>query len=599
MSNDPRTVTIIKGAQIGSGSFSIVYKATEQDTGRVVALKKGRVSLRVNRTLFQHEAAVLQTLRGHPTIPDVFAYGRVEHFELLSIQYFDRCLDDLMSETSPLSVTYVLRIANQLLSSLEHLHAHNVVHRDVKPSNVMVKACGSWDIVLIDFGLAYRPSQVREPPTEKQLGAFGTLPYASLYAHERSDLSYGDDLESLAYTLIYLLKGNLPWSYFSKHGTTRGCIRQVWEQKKRYDGQRLSTEIPVFGMLLDYARSLPRDVSPDYAALQKMFKQCTPNGGSIRPWKAQIALNDIYPWDSPAPPAPIEQGQIVLIQLLSAVSLEGYAESSDGDLSFIHDPSLKTSEWQSLAIPAVVTRVSWENGVYRFTAVAIAQWKEGCHPATMPSVPIVGPHSQYNDSQSTQISTQPAWPWDNMFCYAFKHPARFCCLPSQPKTQSKWRVSEVDVNLLKKHLSPRTGPATLELYDAVKHPDIDIQNAALLLHSAARLYASISPLNSDGPRVSNDSSVNWYSYRAWHDECVKVARRFAYDNGYYWDFLIHGVPRDDNELDDSYHARDHSLWCYLRQQERDDTLTISPPGTGPSVLASLLDSLDRINLLEN
>ena len=93
-----------------------MYSATEQPTGRVVALKKGRVSLLIKHTLFQHEAAVLKTLRRHPTIPDVYGYGRVEHFEFLSMQLYEQCLGDLMSETSPLPVPAALHIMDQLVS---------------------------------------------------------------------------------------------------------------------------------------------------------------------------------------------------------------------------------------------------------------------------------------------------------------------------------------------------------------------------------------------------------------------------------------------------------------------------------------------------
>ena len=77
------------------------------------------MSLLVKHTLFQHEAAVLKTLRGHAAIPDVFAYGRVQHFELLSMQLYDQCLDDRMSETSPLSVPLVLGIMDQLVGLLD------------------------------------------------------------------------------------------------------------------------------------------------------------------------------------------------------------------------------------------------------------------------------------------------------------------------------------------------------------------------------------------------------------------------------------------------------------------------------------------------
>lgn len=180
----------------------------------------------------------------------------------------------------------------------------------------MIKTCGSTDIALIDFGLAYRVSKITplpKPSYEEVYSVFGTLSYASLVAHDISrkstlhvqrapnlymipfclDLSYRDDLESLAYILIYLLQGNLPWTYFAAHGTTRSCIRQVYAQKQKYDGKRLVVESntpQVFGMLLDYARSLSADSIPDYAAWRKDFKGCTSQGDLIKPWKAQTAV---------------------------------------------------------------------------------------------------------------------------------------------------------------------------------------------------------------------------------------------------------------------------------------------------------------------
>ena len=173
----------------------------------------------------------------------------------------------------------------------------------------MIKTKGALDVALIDFGLAYRPSTLRQQSsTNEQDGAFGTLSYASLYAHEHSckiificnisfyltesplDLSYRDDLESLTYTIIRLFKGNLPWSYFSDHGNHRGRIRQVHEQKKAYSGQRLSSEVPILGALVDYARSLPTGVVPDYEAWRDRLRRCTWHGGPIQPWRAQRVI---------------------------------------------------------------------------------------------------------------------------------------------------------------------------------------------------------------------------------------------------------------------------------------------------------------------
>ena len=92
-----------------------MYRATEQSTDRVVALKKSRVSLRVKRTLLQHEARVLQLLAGYPNVPAVFAYGRVEHFEFLSMQLLHRSLADVVQEKGKLPMARVLDIAGQLV----------------------------------------------------------------------------------------------------------------------------------------------------------------------------------------------------------------------------------------------------------------------------------------------------------------------------------------------------------------------------------------------------------------------------------------------------------------------------------------------------
>lgn len=92
-----------------------VFLATDQMTGQLVAVKKSRVSLRVKRTLFQHEALVLRTLRGHPAIPAVYAVGRFEHFEYLSIELLGKSLGDIRGQSEQVRKEIVPPIAIQMV----------------------------------------------------------------------------------------------------------------------------------------------------------------------------------------------------------------------------------------------------------------------------------------------------------------------------------------------------------------------------------------------------------------------------------------------------------------------------------------------------
>ncbi|KAF8594796.1 kinase-like protein, partial [Ceratobasidium sp. AG-I] len=263
----------------------IVYRATELGSGRAVALKKSRVSLEVKRSLLQHEARVLKMLSGHPTIPDVFGYGRIEHFELLSMQLLDQSLGDIMRDSGPIPLAAVLEIADQMLDVLDHMHSHGLAHRDIKPDNMVLKAPGSWRLCLIDFGLLYRPAltaanQLPRCSPEGPVSIFGTLSYASINAHWAINLTFRDAFESLAYT-------HIPLPY-TEHGSIRGQLRQIHEQKINYSGQRLALGLPPeFGMLVDYARSLSFDALPNYTEWRRRFKQC------LSQWPGDVAIQAI------------------------------------------------------------------------------------------------------------------------------------------------------------------------------------------------------------------------------------------------------------------------------------------------------------------
>ena len=107
-------------------------------------------------------------------------------------------------------------LSHAQLSAIESLHARHYIHRDVKPSNFMVRFDNaSPTIFLIDFGLA---QLFRNPATYLHISyttkhsIVGTLPFTSVNGHQGHAQSRRDDLESLVYTIIYLAHGHLPWT---------------------------------------------------------------------------------------------------------------------------------------------------------------------------------------------------------------------------------------------------------------------------------------------------------------------------------------------------------------------------------------------------
>ncbi len=214
-----------------------VYDAEDLVFQRRVALKRLRYSpeasehiIAQTRAQFEREAKILATLR-HPCLPRVTDYFTFSDQEFLVMDYIEgQSLDEIMTlHPGGLDEPTVLAWADQLLSALEYIHRHGLVHRDVKPANVRVTPEGQ--IFLVDFGLV-KVFDSGSPKTATAVRGLGTPQYAppEQYDAELGHTEPRSDLYALGATLYHLLTGEPP-ATVTRRVSNPGAFRTLREIK--------------------------------------------------------------------------------------------------------------------------------------------------------------------------------------------------------------------------------------------------------------------------------------------------------------------------------------------------------------------------------
>jgi serine/threonine protein kinase len=227
--NDPRAVpesqcfggAFVRGyrrvRQVASGKRADIFLAERIATGSMVALKVVRDEPEHDESSdaflrFLQEYEIAQRIN-HPGIVRLFDLGVSDHHAWLVMEYFAR--GDLRTRMkSPIAPRWAVRVAAAIAQALAALHAEGVVHRDLKPGNVMLREDGG--IALIDFGLSKDAAQ-RLDLTERGL-IFGTPHYMSPEQGHAEPTDPRSDLYSLGIILYEMLTGGKPYRAESPMG---------------------------------------------------------------------------------------------------------------------------------------------------------------------------------------------------------------------------------------------------------------------------------------------------------------------------------------------------------------------------------------------
>jgi serine/threonine protein kinase len=269
---------------IGAGSFGEIYSGEEVTTHESVAIKLEPTHSRVPQLAIEYGAYRL--LVGSPGIPRIEWYGTEGDCNVLVMELLGKSIEGLFVQCERhFSLKTVVMLADQMITRLEYIHSKGYLHRDIKPENFAV-GLGRWSntVFILDFGLAKRFLDSRNGqhiPFRIGRSLTGTARYASINNHRGCEQSRRDDVEALAYVLIYLLRGSLPWMGLSAE-----------TRKQKYDAiaeRKLVTSVDVlcdglpqeFGILLSEARRLEFTERPDYALYRTLFRELMLREGFI------------------------------------------------------------------------------------------------------------------------------------------------------------------------------------------------------------------------------------------------------------------------------------------------------------------------------
>ncbi len=193
---------------IGKGGMGAVYKAEDTVLNRIVALKLLKKELDLNKRAIERFLAEAKTAAklSHPNIVIIYDVGKFNDRYFIAMEYLEgETLLDYLRRKGKFTVKQILFVASKLFSALHYAHKNGVIHRDIKPQNIMLTK--ERKLKVMDFGLAVLASEI-----EKEKGKISGTPfYMSPEQCTGAAVDERSDIYSAGATLYHLLTGRPPF----------------------------------------------------------------------------------------------------------------------------------------------------------------------------------------------------------------------------------------------------------------------------------------------------------------------------------------------------------------------------------------------------